>query len=319
MATSYSTLVRGAQLDLRDNIRDLAKINAWTLADLAREADMKYGLLTQGLSGNRWFTEPEVTALANVLEVAVDELMGESVFKADARGSKFDKPHPARGGVDVGTGYGRALCCECGTFRRFGTGDVDYLKTNVSDGAPDPLGRRMVTTLRCRTCDRATLHAELRHAGEHQDHAEALMYGPTKEQEAIERRDALIVRLAGFNVDVDFRPRRREKHRAEGYLSCYSFDEAKTRWRIEIDPNAPARVQSVALLAAWTAISTDNHNVDWDPRKGVMSSVADTAWEVAVDDLIEDIRSAMPVELQRMRVEIADEVALDNASAEVDR
>ena len=315
MATSYGVLVKGAQMDLRDNIRELTKRMGWTLAQLARETDIKYGILTQGLSGLRWFTEDEVAALAAVLEVAVDELMGESVFKAEARGSKFDRPHRLHAGADVGTGTGRALCCECGTFRRFGTGDVDYTATNVHDGSDDPLGRRMVTTLKCRTCEKPTLHAELRPEGEHRDTAEVESKAPTREQEATAERNEFIERLTGFNVDIHFR-NRGKKSREKGYAARYEYDESKSRWRIEVSPSLPARMQTDCLRWAWKNISTGIHNVDWDPKDGVIFAVTDTGWANAVDELIEDLRRALPIEQQKMRLAVSDEITAAAFSAE---
>ncbi|WGY04334.1 helix-turn-helix transcriptional regulator [Nocardioides sp. QY071] len=314
MATPYYQIIRPAQAELRANIRQMAAARGWTLTDLARRADASYSKLTQGLGANRWFDDGEVDALADALEVSFDELMGTSVLKADARGSVYDKPHPRRVGQDVGAGNGRALCCECGTFRRFTVAEEVHDGRGVMDlDDGDVLGRRMVTTLPCRYCGRETLHAQLR-TDTHRDISEEKQAGPTREQEALQRRDALIARLAGFNVDVHFRSRRKEKERADGYVSCYSFDESKDRWRIEIDPNTPARIQSVALLKAWTAISTDNHKVDWDPKKGVVFGPSDGTWEVAVEDLIQDIRRAMPSELQRLRLAIVDEITTGEAA-----
>lgn len=314
MATNYGVLVRPAQMDLRDNIRDLAKRNGWTFVTLARNAGMKYAHLTQAMSANRWFTEDEVTDLADALEVAVDELMGESVFKTASRGSKFDLPRPWEIKEDVGSGAGRALCCECGTFRRYTVAEIDP-RTHIHHGT-DPAGRRMVADLKCRTCDRITRHAEIRGGtGAAASYDEEEMRAPTREQEAMARRDSLVQRLAGFNVDVHFRARRKEKERAEGYTTCYSFDESKDRWRVEIDPNAPARVQSVALLSAWRAIAMDDHNVDWDPRKGVVSAQNEAVWEAAVDDLVADIARFLPLERQRLRVSVTDEVAREDVEA----
>lgn len=319
MATPYSMLIKAAQRDLRDNIRDLAKVHNLTLADLARTAEMKYALLTQALAGNRWFAEDEVAALANALEVAVDELMGQSVFKADARGSQFDRPHPARAGADIGTGNGRAICCGCGTFRRFTFADVDYLGTNVADLAADPLGRRSITNLKCRTCGHVTLHAELRQDRQ-RDIAEEVMYGPTKEQEAAQKRDRLVTRLSEFNVDVHFRHRGR-RSRAEGYGAMFEYDDSKSQWRIEISPALPTPTQLRLLEFAWKKISTADFDdcSDWDPREGTVIKPAESDWDAAVEALIEDIKRSLPVDQQKLRLEVADEVALDAARSEVDR
>ncbi|WP_141007046.1 helix-turn-helix domain-containing protein [Nocardioides humi] len=287
----------------------MAKDRGWTLTETAKAAGISYSKLTQGMSANRWFLEDEVASLAAALEVSVDELMGESLFKATARGSKFDKPRPRTVGEDVGTGRGRALCCECGTFRRFTVAEEVYDGKHVMDVSDDPLGRRMLTTVPCRNCGKDTTHAVLR-TDKHRDVAEEWMAEPTREQQAVADRDRLIRRIAEFGVDVHFRTRR-PKDRSRGFLMKYEFDESKDRWRIEIDPNAPGRVQHLALVDAWHRIATDQHgdDVDWDPRDGVVSTGKGALWSVAVEELVVDIRRALPMEGQKMRLTAIDGMA----------
>lgn len=308
MAANWA-LCQAAQADLRQNIRQMAADRAWTFARIARATGIRYQHLNQALNAKRWFLPDEVSSIAAEFEISEDELLGNSLYKDDAPGSDFDKPTYREKQANVGTGNGRALCCDCGTLRRFGDADVDPTGPRIYDLDEDMAGRRLVVTLPCRICDRSTVHAELR-SGASRDIAEEVTAAPTREQEAIARRDALIQRLAGFGVDVHFRSRRREEERAEGYTTCYSFDESKDRWRIEIDPNTPGRVQSVGLLAAWQAIAMDKHEgVTWDPRKGVVSATTDRIWEAATEDLVADIQRSLPVEQQRLRVALADEIA----------
>lgn len=307
MATAYGILLQPAQAELRANIRQMAKDRGWKLADLAREAQVGYSPLTQGLGANRWFTEDDVDDLADAFKVSSGELLGASVFKDAARGSIFDKPHPRHVGEDVGTGHGRALCCECGTFRRYTVAEPVRGGKNVWDGSDDPLGRRMIVTLRCRTCEKDTTHAELRR-GEHRDHAEEVDRAPTREQESIAKRDALIARLAEFNVDVHLRPRP-EPRRSEGWATRYEYDESKSQWRIEVDPHLPARLQVDELQSAWRSIATGEHGkIDWDPREGVLLMPSEGMWERAADDLIKDICRALPMERQRLRLDVVDEI-----------
>jgi len=305
-ATPFYRLMKPAQAELRANIRQMAADRGWKLADLARKAPIKYGPLTQGLGAYRWFVEDEVDRIAAAFEVSADELMGDSVFKEEARGSEFDLPVPADERVKVNLGHGRALCCTCGLLRRFRRDELGRGR-EVLDFGDDPVGHRMVLQLNCEICGRETTHAELNAPNEYRDIAEERQAEPSREQKAIQRRDALISRLAGFNVDVHFRSRP-EKDRARSYVTGYSFDESKDRWRIEIDPNAPGRLQSVALLQAWTAISSNEHGVDWDPKKGVVLQATDATWDVVVNDMLADIERALPVEQQRLRLHVVDEV-----------
>lgn len=308
MATSYA-LRRAAQAELRDNIRQAARNQGWTLTQAAKEAGVSYSKLTQGLAAARWFLRDEVDALATAFEMSATELMGGSVFKDDAPGSRFDGPTNAQRLAEVGTGKGRALCCECGVMRRFNVAEVDYQR-QVSDSEyanRDLTGRRMVVPLHCRICGRETNHAELRTDPGHRDYAEALDHSPDREALAQHQLQQMIDRLAEFNVDVHYR-RYRAKTRHGGYASGVNYDKAKSRWHIDVDANAPTRLKVILVQECWKKVAmNDFGDIDWDPKQsGVIYSSTSHAWEIVTEDLIADITRYMAVERNKLFIEARD-------------
>lgn len=310
-ATPYGLLIKPAQADLRQNLRQLAADTGWTIAALCREADLSYSKVMQALSCYRWFLREEVTALAAAFEISRDELMGDSVFKEQARDSEFDKPMPWEVEVGVSFGTGRALCCTCGALRRFRRDEVGDGR-RVLDLEDDPTGHRMVLQLKCGICDRETTHAELRADVEHRDVAEQRQAEPTREQAARQKLDALVRRLAQFNVDIHFLPLGWWGQKKE-YGLRYEFDESKGQWRVDVDSNYPIRLQLLLLQGTWDDHIAPNKHGGLDPVDGVWIGPSAVGWGSAVDDGVADFERAVPVERQKMRLAVVDEVVSADA------
>jgi hypothetical protein len=274
------------QHELRENLRVAIRTAGMTQVEAARRSGVKYSRLTAGLRGSVWLRRDDVGAICDSLGTTVEAILGNSIFKGDPRSTAFDHRPPdhvlhrnARASarrMDVRVSE-RAICCQCGGLSQVADRALPAFVPDGPDSVGMHRGRRLLASLECQTCRARTTHALMRLGGT--DPSELDNRTPTQEEVARHERDALIRRLAEFNVEVHFRSRRR-KNRADGYLCKYEYDESKSIWRIEIDPNAPARVQVSALSDCWRAISEDDHgpDVDWNPRDGVIATASSDAW-----------------------------------------
>jgi len=300
------------QYELRENLRAAIRAAGISRAEAARRAEMKYSRLTAGLNGSTWLRREEAETLCAVLGITIEAVLGNSIFKGSPNEAEFDHQPPwsylrrseranaQRTTVEI---RGRALCCQCGGLTRV----TKALPGFVPEGPDDDglsRGRRLVANLECETCRETTPHALLRVGTS--DPAEAANRAPTCEQSARREREALIQRLAEFGVEVHFRAQRK-KDRAKGYVTAYEYDESKHCWRIEVDPNAPTRVQVDVISECWRHISEDDHgsDVDWNPREGVISTGSSKAWDRATDELLDDITRVLSAERDSLRARAA--------------
>lgn len=299
---------KNGQAELRENLRTAMRESGRSQRSIIDEAGVGYSHVIGGMNDNNWISVEAVEAIAAVLEIQPDELLGESIYKHERdRYAEYDHPSPeeqarrdkvaaVRAEAAGGEDRTRALCCTCGALRSASwAGGMEYNPRWDSYNH----GRQLVR-LDCVQCREKTRHAVILSAtDEDRDAAEQFDHAPTREQESQRERDSLIARLASFGVDVHYRPRR-EKYRRDGFLLRYLWDEAKERWRIEVDPNAPARVQVLALENTWAAIAHDDHDVSWDPRDGVSMSYGSETWGLAADELLEDVQRFLDVERRRL-------------------
>lgn len=313
---------RNGQAQLRENLRAAIKQAGRTQSSVAAAAGVKYTHLAGGLNGNNWMTRDAVAALARELEVSVDELMGTSIFKDQTdRFAEFDdtKQRLARRAAEVAAeqkarcgeiaaGKTRALCCTCGSLRTIPTKGIYAMDSEgESWGFSDRRGGgRYLRTMKCFTCGEQTRHAILR-ADDNRDVAEQWDQAPTLLSLARAELAAELERLAGFNVEVTFRQQRR-KNRTKGFAVAYDYDEAKSQWRIEIDPNLPPRAQVRLLKSTWDKIARNEFDVDWDPRDGVIVAPSDTCWEAVTDDLMQDMTRFLSVERRKLVQQARDDI-----------
>lgn len=288
-----------AQLELRENIRTSAKERRLTQRQLADGARIKFTRLTTCLNQPGWLTKDEVEAIARVLEMSVDELLGGSIFKGDPREQTFNFRPLAHGGAPLAeqapppAERKRAMCCVCGALRFWSTVGTSF----VPDLEPQA---RMLRDLTCATCREVTRHALLKANDEYRDTAERSDYAPTRGEQTQRAVQDLIERITSFNGDVAFRVFG-EGTKDVPPTVAYKWDESKSRWRFEINPCAPAAVQLSALREAWKDVASGQfEGVDWDPRRGVSIRPGASSWSTAVDDLIRDLQTRSAVERRRI-------------------
>jgi len=321
------------QAEMRENVRRELKASPLTQRKAADLAGMKYTRLTAFLAEQTWWSREDLERITSVLlatgrKVTMEGLQGGSIFRDDPWSKlKAFQYRPDRGqettddptstDVEVGVEV-RALCCTCGRLRK-----VDVINGDSPTDGEDEL--RWVLELQCLTCDRYTVHAVLRH-GEHRDHAETVDHEPTNAEVAVAELQALVDRIAGFNVEVAFRPLPRYKaYKDKEPISIrYEFDESKSHWLIEVSPRLAPSTQLAILADVWRRIATDDHDgIDWDPKTGVICQVGDNEWKRATDELVEDIDRFLRVEQRRMVADINDDISTRGArpvqASEVDR
>ncbi|WP_166390266.1 helix-turn-helix domain-containing protein [Nocardioides ochotonae] len=315
------------QAEMRDIINTAIAEAGLNMSALSRETGIKYSRLYGGLRGKAWLHRRDVDAIANFLNIDVEDLIGGSIFKGDPRQSEFDYwPGPSRrvepidvDGTDLPERRTRALCCGCGSLAVVphwadaeDTWETHGHSTAGFDGKDHehPFGSRgrLTRELRCDRCRRTTTHALLaRHRA--RDAAEQYDHAPTMEEFARKDRDALVGRLAEFGVTVTFKPQRK-KLRTKGYAIKYWFDTGESRWRIDVDPNLPTRLQVTQVEGAWKSISTGDHgDIDWDPRDGVIRAPGDHGWDTATAELLTDVDRFLEVEKRRLAQHIRDGIA----------
>lgn len=319
------------QAELRANLRAALKAARLTQAAAATEAGVKYTHLVGGLNGNNWLTEAAVIQIAVVLDVEPQELVGGSIFKGQRdRYPDFDylppeyerlnQPPPSPVPVAEARATGtrtRALCCECGALRTCSTRGLYPYNESEEYGFQGRPGR-FVVTMKCTVCDAQTRHAVMR-VDENRDCAEQWDHAPTNSDLARQELQALINRLHGFGVEIHYRTRN-EKSRAKGYAAGYSYDQSKSCWRIELDPNAPYRIQHELLSRSWNDIARDDFgDISWDPREtGTIMTPGDSAWQETTTELLEDVTRFLSVERRRLIQHVEDRVAATAQSDDAD-
>lgn len=294
------------QQEMRDNLAAMLADAGMTRAALCREAGLPYSRLTAAMSSHGWFYEADVEAIANVLDVSVDEIRGDSLWR-DQRDRYIEFDHrpgsnPAEQTDDEldARHLARGLCCICGTLR--------ILHATWDNWLDDAGQTRHVRTATCRTCDAETKHAVLnngddRNADEEEDRR------PTRAD--IARRDlqAFIDRVAEFGVDVHYDTCVRSL-REKGYAATCEYDESKSRWRFEVDPNLPPRAQLKLLEYVWSRVAVGSfENSDLNPRDGIAITPFNDMWSSAIDDLVDDIKRHLHVEKARLAQHVRDHLA----------
>lgn len=311
------------QRELRNNLRTALKEAGLTQSAAARQAGVGEARVTNGLgtTNTNWLSRETVTALADLLEISVDELVGDSIFvdQRDQR-ERFHYRPPEFDALDrrdaeraakkkaeresrAAKGSTRALCCECGALRTCSAKRYRVERLDLHGG------RRYMEKLKCSTCDEVTMHAVLIGKGD-RDKAEELDRQPTRYALALRERDQLIERLREFNVKVTFRPGRTSKESDLFLFNYYGFNSNTMQWEIYLDENLPPRAQVQMLAYDWERISSgDRRDIDWDPREGVWTDARDSDWDKAADDLVADIDRFLSIERERMVFDIRDELA----------
>ncbi|MCD4525250.1 helix-turn-helix domain-containing protein [Nocardioides sp. cx-173] len=311
------------QEELRANLRAAIKEAGLTQSGAAAAAGVTYTHLTGGLKGDNWLKREAVEALAKVLGTGSADLMGGSIFKEQRdRYAAFDRAPDSvlawrqeqeaaqtQRLADLAEGRTRALCCECGALR---TCTTRGLYPTPENSSPGPHGR-FIRTLHCSSCDAQTVHAILR-ADEDRDCAEKWDAAPTASDLGRKELDELIQRVTSFGVDIHLRPRGK-KQRAQEYACLYEYDESKSQWRIEVDPNIPVRAQIELLDYAWRSIAmNDFGDVQWNPKQdGTVLKPSDSGWAQATDDLMSDLSRFLTLERRRLVQHVQDQVAAANS------
>lgn len=307
------------QAEMRTNVRAALRMHEQTQGQVAAAAGVPINRLRGFLSGNTWLPPEDLSALAGALRVAPRVLIGGSIFKHEtARYPEFhfrpvsgQEGRPPSSSRKVPRSGRRALCCQCGALRCTRSRNMQTL-----DCAPDSSGCRYTAVLACKQCGEDTVHAVLRDTGDnHRDIAEQYSAYELSAVKCTRDRDALIARLRGFGIHVEYRSLAAERAAGKGgqgyreTVIAYEYDESKSQWRIEIDPVAAAKLQVYGLQSAWKRISTDDFDRDrLDPANGVVSLINDHGWSLVVEDLLEDIRNSLPLERRRLAAKLRDEV-----------
>jgi hypothetical protein len=335
------------QAEMRENVREAIK-RIGTQDAVAMQAGLTFNKVAAFLGKNRWLARDELEALAKVVEVPADELIGNSIFKEDDdRYAEFDhRPSDVVGpdhdretaaykrGVADALGYlkkeekekdrhepttpikatdrTRALCCHCGALRTCRADRKGY-EPDEGDNSRTA-ARRCIIRLKCETCGQVTQHAVLR-LDEDRDAAELFSRIPTEGEVARRDLDQLIDRLAGFSVDVHFHAGWKPQHddrddwNGEPYPLRYEWDTSKSRWRIDLDPAAPASVLLHLLTTTWKSIAEDDFDHEWDSRTTpTIMRAGESTWADAADDLVIDLRRFMTMERERLVLDVRAEL-----------
>lgn len=301
------------QAELRDNIDTVLRDRGSNRSRLARETGLKYSQIAAAFAGS-WMSRELVETIADHLELDVDELVGASIFKDDReRYIDFDyRPgtRPPSALDDEKTlaeqGHARAICCTCGSLRL--TSKLTYTGGGFDHQTE---AGRMLADLHCRTCDEVTRHAELR-VDDNRNVAEQVDQAPTRDALARQELDALVKRLARFNVRVKFERSWCEDLIDEGYVHVYWWDPPKKRWYIQLDPAAPVRLQIKAAEDMWSYLSTGKHVPSDGSYLGYRSGTSH--WDAAVEDLVADLDRFIDVERRRMVADLNDQIAQQGAT-----
>lgn len=321
------------QADLRANIRSALRDAKLSQRKAAEDAGIKYNGLVAALNSVGWLTRDDATALAGILDLTVDELVGASIFKDQRdRYAEFDHMPPeserrkrwleskaaeeAKRAAELSKGRTRALCCQCGALRTCNARRHRWEPTVGGTYQPRD-GHRVTEDLKCFECQEITTHAVLL-AHDHRNDVEVADRAPSRHALAIRDLEGQVKRLAEFNVSVTYRPgyAKRKDDMDLFYSSGYEYNNNAAQWEISLDENMAPRLQVLMLQEYWRRISNDDHGVDWDPRGGVWTTPGADAWELVADELLDDVRRQLHVERSRMVLDLQDSTGRDDSSAQ---
>lgn len=328
------------QRTLRTNIRTVMADRGLKHRHLADLLDLPVPHVSNRLNA-QWWSREEVDVLADHFDLSPDELIGDSLFRDDPeversknrrrverrqlneklrreRIERYREEEAAREAAEEKRRNSRgALCCGCGNLNPIDMRDL--VDSNLNGSAYEARAGRWVGTHWCAACESDTRHAILK-AGK-KDLLEDHIYGQTSEQKAKAKLDSLVARLAGFWVDIHYRPIGSVKWRTRnGKVALVSFelDDSKGQWRIEINPQAPALAVLPLLERAWHVISTDDQDY-WEglgglPTDGAWLFDGAGGWSAASAGLFEEIARHLDVEHTKLLLDVRDQMR-----AEVDQ
>jgi hypothetical protein len=301
------------QRELRDNIRTIVKDRGLKYRAIAEVLDLPVTKVNNMFHG-QWWSREQVEAVAEFLEIEADEIIGESIFQDQvaAINAKERAEEDARHRALIASAREkmqeeaeneraerqdsqRALCCKCGALRLVRKGYGRNPVSDLSDPYINERGRgRTTVDLKCKHCNEITRHAVLRDGDAHADRAEHRE--PTAEQKARTDRDRLVERLTGFNIDVTYRALGRPKYRAQHGtpVVALEYDESKSQWRIELNPDVTPSVQLPVLQRAWDVVASDDQDFwegDLSPETGCWMFPRASDWDGAIDGLIDEIQA----------------------------
>jgi predicted XRE-type DNA-binding protein len=332
------SMEKATQNELRANLRTIMADRGLKHRDLAEVLGIRTTHVSNRLSA-QWFSRDEVQTLADHFDMSVDELMGGSFFKEDARRHNLERSAEIRrehyekvraereareqaeeAARHIRARSSRALCCRCGALQMIDTTTCGHLKAGTlrAVGAPESKGRWVGRAL-CPHCGVETDHAVLRDNANNADELEANLRKPTAQQVATATRDSLVARLVGFNIDVRYRRfGRRKFHLKDGVpIISVGYDASKSQWRIEIQRDVPASIQLDQLQNVWEAISTDDK--EWwtsdgvSPERGAWVFASDRQWAEVSDDLVDEITSRIGAERELLARDMSDETRVQQS------
>ena len=318
---------RNGQAEMRENVRAALKQARISQSAAAKQAGIGYPHLVGALGRSSWFTREDIDALAELLEMSADELIGGSIFKDQRdRHAEFDHAPPEvvewraqrdaeleqeaaehADATRVGPGRTRALCCECGALRT-----CSDSRGLIADESPESqwcIGSRrgrFTIHLQCSSCREVTRHAALR-TDVNRDQAEQFMRIPTRLDEAIRERDDLLARLADFNVHVEMVDE--VDYQERGHCALIDYRDG---WSIQLAASLPPRAQVAALEQSWKWIASGDFGVKWNvQKKGLVFGLKETVWSTVADELVEDIERLVNMERRRLALHAKDETEVE--------
>lgn len=311
---SDEATAREAQAELRDHVRAALSEQGLRHRDLADVLGLAQAPMSQRMIGNQWFSESEVAATAAYLSKSLDDLMAGSYYRKDAHQAWLNAEAERTAKERAKRQSPRALCCECATLRIIPVAEY----RDLDGGSLRSMKGRYVGSFYCEHCGTETKHAVLRDLSANPDELESMLAEPTAEQVAAKERDQLINRLVGFNVDVRYRRLGTRKYRIEHGVPIvgFEYDDSKSQWRIEVNPDAPPSIQVTKIKRAWEVISTDEDGY-WNDgdlgsaEEGAWLLANDRAWESVASHLETEIVRATATEKLKLVVEIQDNIASD--------
>lgn len=305
------------QAELRGMVKACAADREMPARVLAAALDVKTEVVHALLAGNRQWWYEAVETMADLFEMSVDELVGDGVTpkrRADIKRGRQARAIPAS---EVVKGKVRALCCACGTMRRIDVADLRRDQADPARQSPgevslslrwhtvDRLTGRAMNLAECATCQVERPHAVIvdNLTKEQATRTEASQqHRQSADDKARIERDDLVRRMEGFGVEIHWRPigtdpRWLEKHGAPAIIGG-EWDESKSVWWVEINPQYPPSIQLGPLRKLWKAIALDEDDY-WPTSReqGAWVPLHQRAVETALDGLIDEIHNAAPAVL----------------------
>lgn len=316
MKTNTGSVRRNGQAELRQNLSDAIEASGLSRAAISRESGVPYGRLSNVVAGLGWATREDMDKVCAVLEISVDEIKGDSLWKTDFdRYVEFDY-YPWQQPTTVDDPdetlrerrKTRAICCDCGALRIAGAA-----WTNFTFDKPGEV--RLTDMLSCRWCDRETRHALLnlddnRNSDEEQNKA------PTREQEAREELNDLVVWLRSFNVHVqsrDYEPAERNDGTVQIVSVRCRWDDVAHRWLVGVNSNLPARAQVACIKHLWEDRLAA---FDLDHEQRYRWWVADGAWAHVMRDVDDDLARLLSVGRPTLALEAREAIASETSEVQ---